>query len=70
MADYSVFDLYYDEYFPFRLYADYKRGATVDQIAREFSLPVYWVEERLEAVRLCVERQVRLDVVHRAPTAA
>jgi hypothetical protein len=62
MAD-TVFDLLYDEYFPFRLYADYMLGRSVKELAAEFGLSENWVAERIEAVRLCVEKQVRLNLV-------
>ena len=53
----------YDEYLPFRLYADHKSGSTAAAIAAEYGLPVLWVEERIEAARLCIEKQVRLEPV-------
>ena len=58
----------YDEYLPFRLYADHKMGATAQELADEFGLPARWVEERIEAARLCLEMQVRFDfaAVHSA----
>lgn len=52
----------FDEYLPFRLYADHKQGSTVNELAREFSLPASWVAERIEAARLCIEMQVRLEL--------
>ncbi len=63
MADNTVFDLLYDEYFPFRLYADYMLGRTPSELAAEFGLSETWVTERVEAVRLCIEKQVRLNLV-------
>jgi hypothetical protein len=51
----------YDSYFPFRLYADYKRGTTVQTLASRYSMPVQWIEERVEAVRLCLEKQIRIE---------
>ena len=63
MADNTVFDLLYDEYFPFRLYADYMLGRTPSQLAAEFGLSETWIAERVEAVRLCIEKQVRLNLV-------
>ena len=52
----------FDEYLPFRLYADHKGGSTVNELAKEFSLPASWVAERIEAARLCIEMQVRLEL--------
>jgi hypothetical protein len=63
MADNTVFDLLYDEYFPFRLYADYMLGRTQSELAAEFGLSETWIAERVEAVRLCIEKQVRLNLV-------
>lgn len=63
MADNTVFDLLYDEYFPFRLYADYMLGRTPTELAAEFGMSETWIAERVEAVRLCIEKQVRLNLV-------
>ena len=43
---------------PFRLYQYHVNGASVEDIAHGFNLPVSWVEQRIEAVRLCVEHQL------------
>ncbi len=59
----------YDEYLPFRLYADFKSGSTADQIAAEYGLAPTWVEERIEAARLCIEKQVRLELPMLTQTA-
>jgi hypothetical protein len=61
----SAFAFMYDQYLPFRLYADHKLGADPAELAATFSLPVRWVEERLEAMRLCIEKQVHLDCLLR-----
>ena len=63
MADNTVFDLLYDEYFPFRLYADYMLGRSPSELAADFGLSETWIAERVEAVRLCVEKQVRLNLI-------
>jgi hypothetical protein len=66
----TVFDRLYEEYFPFRLYADYMLGVSVDALAKRFGLPEDWVAERIEAVRL-LNKQVRLnllEVVDQPPT--
>ncbi len=63
MADSTVFDLLYDEYFPFRLYADYMLGRTASELAEDFGISENWISERVEAVRLCIEKQVRLNLV-------
>lgn len=69
MADTTVFDLLYDEYFPFRLYADYMLGRSPKELAADFGLSENWITERIEAVRLCVEKQVRLNLVAAVPTS-
>ena len=58
----SLFTVLYDDYLPFRLYSEHKRGATPAQLAAAFAVSIPWVEERLEAVRLCVEKQLRFEV--------
>ena len=62
MATASEFRLLLDEYLPFRLYADHKNGISLDELAQRFSLPTHWIEERIEAARLCIEKQVRIEV--------
>lgn len=69
MADTTVFDLLYDEYFPFRLYADYMLGRSPRELAEDFGLSENWIAERIEAVRLCVEKQVRLNLVTSVPAS-
>jgi hypothetical protein len=59
----TVFDLLYREYLPFRLYADYMLGSSQAELALHFGLPEQWVVERLEAVRLCFQKQVRLNLL-------
>ena len=43
---------------PFRLYHYYVNGISAEELAAVFDLPVSWVQQRLEAVRLCVEHQI------------
>lgn len=45
------------------IYREYQRGATVEELAAAFDAPVHWIEERIEAVRLCFEKQVRVQIV-------
>jgi len=61
----ALLNYLYDEYLPFRLYADFKDGSTVEELAAQFSLHPCWVKERIEAARLCIEKQIRLEI----PTA-
>ena len=43
---------------PFRLYHYHVNGISAQELAAVFDLPVSWVEQRIEAVRLCVEYQL------------
>jgi hypothetical protein len=65
----TIFDLLYDQYLPFRLYADHMLGASTPELARQFALSEHWVAERIEAVRLCMEKQVWLNLLDRQPKA-
>ena len=47
------------------LYRENQQGATVEELAMAFGLPLWWIQERIEAVRLCLEKQVRVQVVRR-----
>ena len=60
----TVFDRLYDQYLPFRLYADYMSGSSPRDLALHFGLAEHWVAERIEAVRLCIHKQVRLNLLH------
>jgi hypothetical protein len=60
----SLLTLLSQDYLPFRLYAEHKKGATAAQLAETFSLSVPWIEERIEATRLMVEKQVRVELVN------
>lgn len=64
MAQAARYELLYEKYFSFRLYADFKQGATVQSLANKyFFMSALWIEERIEAARLCIEKQVRIDIV-------
>ncbi len=56
----DLWSLLYDEYLPFRLYSDHKQGVPVDQLAGSLGLPAPWIQERIEAARLCIEKQARI----------
>ena len=58
----TVFDLLYDEYLPFRLYADHMLGVSAAVLAKRFNLPEHWVSQRIEAVCLLM-KQVRLNLL-------
>jgi hypothetical protein len=44
------------------LYADYLAGVSVSELAAESSRSEEWVRERIESARLCLERQVRIEI--------
>ena len=46
----------------FVIYREYQDGATVEELSAALNLPPTWVEERIEAVRMCLERQVRIEL--------
>ena len=56
----DLWSLLYDEYLPFRLYSDHKQGVSVNQLAGSLGLPAPWIQERIEAARLCIEKQERI----------
>ena len=49
-----MFDLLY-----YGIYLDAKEGTSVEDIARSYRMPVWEVELRLAAARLCFEKQVQ-----------
>ena len=59
----QTYELFYDSYLPFRLYADFRHGLTPEELGHEYCMPVRWIEERVEAARLCLEKQVRIELV-------
>ena len=56
----DLWSLLYDEYLPFRLYAENKNGAPIQQLAKTLGLTPAWIEERIEAARVCIEQQGRI----------
>ena len=46
----------------FVIYREYQEGASVEELSAALHLPSSWVEERIEAVRMCLERQVRVEL--------
>ena len=46
----------------FVIYREYQDGASVEELSAALNLPVNWIEERIEAVRMCLERQVRVEL--------
>jgi hypothetical protein len=60
MSDQALNDLY-EQHVPFRLYIDHRCGETVEELARLTNRSAHWVQERIEAMRLCLEMQVRIE---------
>lgn len=48
----------YENDLSFRLYADHKYGMSIDELSVLAGRPSYWIAERVEAMRLCIEKQV------------
>jgi hypothetical protein len=46
----------------FSLYDLHLEGVSAKKLAAAYSVPVEWVEERIEAVRLCLKYQVKLSL--------
>src|SRR5208283_1948465 len=45
----------------FIIYREHLDGASVEELSEALHVPQPWVEERIEAVRLCLEKQVRVE---------
>lgn len=54
------YDVLFDSYFPFRLYSEQARGASIAELANRYGVSSAWIQERTEAARLCFEMQVRV----------
>jgi hypothetical protein len=54
--------LFANRSFAFSLYEFNLAGVSARELAASYSLPPNWVEERIEAVRLCLKYQVNLSV--------
>lgn len=46
---------------PLSLYDFHLSGVSARQLAQTYDLPLHWVEERLEAVRMCLKFQVQVS---------
>jgi len=57
----------FDESPAFQLYAEHANGMTLPELALLYSKTEEWVIERVDAIRLCLERQVHLTVSKLAP---
>jgi hypothetical protein len=49
----------YESHLPFRLYADHEHGLSFEELAL---LRNIWVAEQIEAMRLCLQNQIRIVV--------
>jgi hypothetical protein len=58
--DAALFRLY-EENATFRLYADHTSGMSIARLAQLCSRSEDWVSERIEATRLCLQKQVRIE---------
>jgi hypothetical protein len=47
---------------PFHLYDLHLNGVSATELSAAYAVPLSWVEERLESVRLCVKYQVRVSL--------
>jgi hypothetical protein len=54
----------------FTLYELHLEGASIEKLAAIYALPIAWIEERIEAVRLCLEWERRLGLGRNTPAAA
>lgn len=48
--------------FAFHLYDFHSDGVSAKELASAYSLPTHWVEERIEAVRLCLKFQAKATI--------
>jgi hypothetical protein len=46
----------------FRLYVAHSEGLSVKRLAQIYSRPEHWVTERIEAARLCLTKQTRIEL--------
>ena len=60
----------YEKNIPFQLYAEYRNGLSISELACLVSRPTHWVQEQIEAARLCLEHQVHLDLSRPTPACS
>ena len=58
----SALNRLYDQSVSFRLYADYTHGISVPELALISSRSEDWIAERIEAMRLCLQKQVIVEI--------
>ena len=46
----------------FLMYREYEDGASIEELSAALHAPPEWIEERIEAARLCLEKQVRIEL--------
>jgi hypothetical protein len=44
------------------MYREYEDGASIEELSAALHAPTEWIEERIEAVRLCLEKQIRIEL--------
>jgi hypothetical protein len=52
----------YESHLPFRLYADHEHGLSFEELALLCNRSAIWVAEQIEAMRLCLQNQIRIVV--------
>ena len=57
----------YEQSVSFRLYADHASGLSLIELAELSGQSERWVSERIESMRLCLEKQVRVEVASDPP---
>ncbi len=48
--------------FGLQLYREHQDGVSVEDLSAALRMPRAWIAERIEAVRLCMEKQVRIEL--------
>ena len=51
----------YESCFSFRLYAEHTYGLSLSELSLLTGRSENWISERIEAMRLCLEKQLRVE---------
>ncbi len=46
----------------FLMYREYEDGASIEELSAALHAPAEWIEERIQAARLCLEKQIRIEL--------
>jgi len=46
---------------PLLIYREHQNGASIKDLAHAFNIPEFDVRERLQATKLCLEHQIRIE---------